>query len=125
MVGGGRCDTGCCRCSCVCVCVCVLFIMAACWCAGIYHTAATSKKLGLDKHYLGEKVLPFLIPLSLEPSLNLTQVKRRRRRKSCAHGSLSPQFNQFMAVIREMLKQLETEQQAHLKQLSKMEEQTQ
>ena len=34
------------------------------------------------------------------------------------------QFTQYMAVIREMLKQMETEQQAHLTQLSKMEEQT-
>ena len=34
------------------------------------------------------------------------------------------QFNQFMKVIREMLQAIETEQQAHLEQLSKMEEQT-
>ena len=34
------------------------------------------------------------------------------------------QFTQYMAVIREMLKQMESEQQAHLTQLSKMEEQT-
>ena len=42
---------------------------------GIFHTTATSKKLRLDKHYLGERVLPYLIPLSLESSLNLSQVR--------------------------------------------------
>ena len=36
----------------------------------------------------------------------------------------SLQFDQFMKVIREMLHKVEVEQQAHLDQLSKMEEQT-
>ena len=34
------------------------------------------------------------------------------------------QFNQFILVIRDMLQSVETEQQTHLEQLSKMEEQT-
>jgi len=36
----------------------------------------------------------------------------------------SLQFNQFMLVIKDMLQRVETEQQSHLDQLSKMEEQT-
>jgi len=34
------------------------------------------------------------------------------------------QFNQFMLVIKDMLQRVETDQQSHLDQLSKMEEQT-
>ena len=40
------------------------------------------------------------------------------------HTCFCFQFNQFMLVIREMLKAVEVEQQSHLEQLSKMEEQT-
>ena len=34
----------------------------------------TTKKLGFDKQFLAMKVLPYLIPLSMEPSLNISQV---------------------------------------------------
>jgi len=73
---------------------------------GIYHQTLINKKLGMDKMMLATRVLPFLIPISIEPTLNLKQ------------------FNQFMLVIKDMLQRVETEQQSHLDQLSKMEEQT-
>ncbi|XP_019850121.1 PREDICTED: SCY1-like protein 2 isoform X2 [Amphimedon queenslandica] len=73
---------------------------------GIIHKAFTSQTLGFDKKQLACKILPFLIPLSIENSLNVTQ------------------FNQFMMVIKEMLKKIESDQRVHLEQLAKMEEQT-
>ena len=43
-------------------------------CTGIYHQTLTHKKLGIDKQMLACRVIPFLIPLTLEPALNLKQV---------------------------------------------------
>ncbi|XP_064400390.1 SCY1-like protein 2 isoform X2 [Halichondria panicea] len=73
---------------------------------GIYHETLKKKKLGIDKTMLAARVIPFLIPLSIEPTLNVKQ------------------FNQFVLVIREMLVKVETEHQTYLDHLSKMEEQT-
>ena len=41
---------------------------------GIYHETVKNKKLGLDKNLLGTKIVPFLIPLAMEPVLKLSQV---------------------------------------------------
>ncbi len=41
---------------------------------GIFHQTLTKPKLGLDKKLLAETVIPYLIPLSVEPCLNLKQV---------------------------------------------------
>jgi len=41
---------------------------------GIYHQTLINKKLGMDKMMLPTRVLPFLIPISIEPTLNLKQV---------------------------------------------------
>lgn len=73
---------------------------------GIFHKTMTTKKLGFDKQFLATKVLPYLIPLSMEPSLNISQ------------------FNQFMLIIKDMIKKMENEQQHYLQQVSKMEENT-
>lgn len=33
-----------------------------------------NKKMGMDKVFLATRILPFLIPLSVEPTLNIAQV---------------------------------------------------
>ena len=41
---------------------------------GIYTETLKNKKLGLDKTLLGTRIVPFLIPLAMEPVLKLSQV---------------------------------------------------
>ncbi|OBS76697.1 hypothetical protein A6R68_16854 [Neotoma lepida] len=71
----------------------------------IYKCTFTHKKLGITKEQLAGKVLPHLIPLSIENSLNLNQ------------------FSSFIAVIKEMLSRLESEHRTKLEQLHMMQEQ--
>ncbi|CAB3987180.1 SCY1 2 isoform X2 [Paramuricea clavata] len=73
---------------------------------GIYKQTTIYKKLSLDKDYIAKSALPFLLPLAVEPGLNITQ------------------FTQFMSVIREMVSRVETEQKAKLQQLKQMQEET-
>ncbi|XP_073401141.1 SCY1-like protein 2 isoform X1 [Dendrobates tinctorius] len=72
---------------------------------GIYKCTFTHKKLGVTKEQLAGKVLPHLIPLSIDNNLNLNQ------------------FNSFMAVIKDMLNKLEAEHKTKLEQLHIMQEQ--
>ncbi|CAO2581377.1 SCY1-like protein 2 [Lemmus lemmus] len=72
---------------------------------GIYKCTFTHKKLGITKEQLAGKVLPHLIPLSIENNLNLNQ------------------FSSFIAVIKEMLSRLESEHRTKLEQLHMMQEQ--
>ncbi|XP_075407224.1 SCY1-like protein 2 isoform X3 [Tenrec ecaudatus] len=72
---------------------------------GIYKCTFTHKKLGITKEQLAGKVLPHLIPLSIENNLNLNQ------------------FNSFISVIKEMLHRLESEHKTKLEQLHIMQEQ--
>ncbi|KAK2493267.1 hypothetical protein MC885_004094 [Smutsia gigantea] len=72
---------------------------------GIYKCTFTHKKLGITKEQLAGKVLPHLIPLSIENNLNLNQ------------------FNSFISVIKEMLNRLESEHKTKLEQLHIMQEQ--
>ncbi|XP_063303304.1 SCY1-like protein 2 isoform X1 [Pelobates fuscus] len=72
---------------------------------GIYKCTFTHKKLGVTKEQLAGKVLPHLIPLSIDNNLNLNQ------------------FNSFMSVIKEMLNKLEAEHKTKLEQLHIMQEQ--
>ncbi|XP_031557688.1 SCY1-like protein 2 [Actinia tenebrosa] len=74
---------------------------------GIYKQTMIHKKLGMDKDYLAMKAIPFLFPLSIEPSLNLKQ------------------FSQFMDILNDMVKRVGVEHKAKLEQLGKMQEQTQ
>ena len=64
--------------------VCNFTVFGVCVCAGIFHQTLTKPKLGLDKKLLAETVVPFLLPISIEPSLNLKQVKA---------GRMLPQMN--------------------------------
>lgn len=72
---------------------------------GIYKCILTHKKLGITKEQLAGKVLPHLIPLSIDNNLNLSQ------------------FTSFMAVIKDMLNKLEAEHKTKLEQLHMMQEQ--
>ncbi|MBN3276139.1 SCYL2 protein, partial [Polyodon spathula] len=72
---------------------------------GIYKCTFTHKKLGITKEQLAGKVLPHLIPLSIDNNLNLNQ------------------FNSFMAVIKDMLNRIEAEHKTKLEQLHIMQEQ--
>ncbi|XP_038612120.1 SCY1-like protein 2 isoform X3 [Tachyglossus aculeatus] len=72
---------------------------------GIYKCTFTHKKLGITKEQLAGKVLPHLIPLSIENNLNLNQ------------------FNSFISVIKEMLHRLESEHKTKLEQIHIMQEQ--
>ncbi|KAF1670977.1 SCYL2 protein, partial [Pygoscelis papua] len=72
---------------------------------GIYKCTFTHKKLGITKEQLAGKVLPHLIPLSIENNLNLNQ------------------FNSFICVIKDMLNRLEVEHKTKLEQLHVMQEQ--
>lgn len=72
---------------------------------GIYKCTFTHKKLGITKEQLAGRVLPHLIPLSIDNNLNLSQ------------------FNSFMAVVKEMLGKLEAEHKTKLEQLHVMQEQ--
>ncbi|XP_072124302.1 SCY1-like protein 2 [Mobula birostris] len=72
---------------------------------GIYKCTFSHKKLGITKEQLASKVLPHLIPLSIDNNLNLNQ------------------FNSFMGVIKEMLSKLEGEHKTKLEQLHSMQEQ--
>jgi hypothetical protein len=42
---------------------------------GILKEVLNKKKLGFDKEILSRRVLPFVLPLSIEPGLNENQVR--------------------------------------------------
>ncbi|CAF4107264.1 unnamed protein product, partial [Adineta steineri] len=68
---------------------------------GIIKVAMSSTKSGgLPREILATKVIPFLVPISIETSLNLNQ------------------FNVYMATIKDMLQTVEIEQRKKLEQLS-------
>lgn len=73
---------------------------------GIFKQTMVHKKLSLDKDYIARSAVPFLLPLAVEPALNISQ------------------FSQFMSVIRDLINRVETEQKAKLKQLKQMQEET-
>ena len=58
---------------------------------GIYKLAFSNAKLGLTKEVIAHKVLPFLIPLSIENGLTVKQ------------------YDSITSLVREMLTRLETE----------------
>lgn len=67
---------------------------------GIYKLAMTHKKLGLTKDVMACKVIPFLMPLTIENGLTLNQ------------------FNAIMSVVKEMIGAVELEHRAKLEQLN-------
>ncbi|XP_052064177.1 SCY1-like protein 2 isoform X2 [Mytilus californianus] len=69
---------------------------------GIYQVTMTHAKLGITKDIMATKVLPFLIPLSIDNNINLSQ------------------FNAFFGVIKEMMTKVEQEHRSKLEQLDQM-----
>ncbi|KAL3229877.1 hypothetical protein MRX96_023504 [Rhipicephalus microplus] len=67
---------------------------------GIYKLAMSHKKLGLTKDVMACKVIPFLMPLTIENGLTLNQ------------------FQAIMGVVKEMIAAVETEHRAKLEQLN-------
>ncbi|UJR28491.1 hypothetical protein I4U23_009729 [Adineta vaga] len=68
---------------------------------GIIKVAMSSTKAGgLPREVLATKIIPFLVPISIETSLNLNQ------------------FNAYMSTIKDMLQTVEIEQRKKLDQLS-------
>lgn len=58
------------------------------------------KKLGMTKETMATKVIPFLVPLSIENGLTMSQ------------------FNAIMAMIKEIIGIIETEHRTRLEQLN-------
>lgn len=69
---------------------------------GIFQTTFNHKKLGISKDILATKVVPFLVPFTVEVNLNIQQ------------------FNTFMKVIKEMLQRVENDQRSKLEQLGQV-----
>lgn len=67
---------------------------------GIYRLAMTHKKLGLTKDVMACKVIPFLMPLTIENGLTLNQ------------------FQAIMGVVKDMIAAVELEHRAKLEQLN-------
>lgn len=73
---------------------------------GIYKLALTHSKLGLTKESLANKVIPFLVPLSIENGLSLNQ------------------FNSIMGLVKEMLTKVENEHRTKLEQLTNIQKES-
>ncbi|RZF40005.1 hypothetical protein LSTR_LSTR002408 [Laodelphax striatellus] len=67
---------------------------------GIYKLVLTHKKFTISKEVMATKILPFLMPLSIENALTLNQ------------------FNALIAVIKEMVNRVENEHRVKLEQLN-------
>ncbi|XP_013786598.1 SCY1-like protein 2 isoform X1 [Limulus polyphemus] len=67
---------------------------------GIYKLAMTHKKLGITKDVMATKVIPFLMPLTIENGLTLNQ------------------FNAIISVVKDMINKVETEHRGKLEQLN-------
>lgn len=67
--------------------------------SGIYRLALSHERLGISREKLATRVLPHVIPLSIEGTLNLKQ------------------YNAYASLIRDMCSQLEREQCAKLEQV--------
>ncbi|GFS19142.1 SCY1-like protein 2, partial [Elysia marginata] len=70
----------------------------------IHKVALSEAKLGITKDVMANKVLPFLIPLSIDSNLNLHQ------------------FNAYTSVIKEMLTKVESEHRTKLEQLDQIQQ---
>lgn len=67
---------------------------------GIFKLIMSHKKLGMTKEIMASKVIPFLVPLSIENGLTIQQ------------------FNAIMAMVKEIISTIETEHRARLEQLN-------
>lgn len=67
---------------------------------GIFKLIMSHKKLGMTKEIMATKVIPFLVPLSIENGLSMSQ------------------FNAIMVMIKEIIGTIETEHRTRLEQLN-------
>lgn len=75
--------------------------------SGIFKLILTHKKLGMTKEVMANKVIPFLVPLSIENGLSVTQ------------------FNTIMMMVKEILSTIENEHRARLEQLNSVRQESQ
>lgn len=68
--------------------------------AGIFKLIMSHKKLGMTKEIMATRVIPFLVPLSIENGLSLSQ------------------FNAIMTMVKEIINTIETEHRTRLEQLN-------
>lgn len=66
----------------------------------------SNKKLGMTKEVMATKVIPFLVPLSIENGLTIVQ------------------FNAIMAMVKEIINTIETEHRSRLEQLNSVRQDT-
>lgn len=70
---------------------------------GIYKIVLSHPKLGITKDLLATRVIPFLVPLTIDNNLNMQQ------------------FTAYMSLVKEMIAQIEMEQKKKLEQIEMME----
>lgn len=73
---------------------------------GIFKLILTHKKLGMTKEVMATRVIPFLVPLSIENGLTVTQ------------------FNTIMLMVKEILSTIENEHRSRLEQLNSVREES-
>lgn len=73
---------------------------------GIYKISLTHKKLGIPKEVLATKVIPFLMPMTIENGLTVVQ------------------FNKIFSLLREMVNRVETEHRVKVEQLNAITQET-
>lgn len=73
---------------------------------GIYKLALTHNKLGITKEVMANKIIPFLVPLSIENGLTITQ------------------FQSIMGLIKDMLQRVELEHKLKLEQLNSIKQES-
>lgn len=73
---------------------------------GIYKLALNHNKLGITKEVMANKIIPFLVPLSIENGLSVAQ------------------FNAIMSMIKEMVQRIEAEHRTKLEQLNSIKQES-
>lgn len=73
---------------------------------GIFKLIMSHKKLGMTKEIMATKVIPFLVPLSIENGLTINQ------------------FNAIMAMVKEIIGTIEAEHRTRLEQLNSVRQET-
>lgn len=70
--------------------------------ADVLKLIVSSSKLGVTKEVMATKIIPFLMPLSIENNLTVAQ------------------FDAIVAMVKDMVHQVETEHRSKLEQLNSM-----
>lgn len=73
---------------------------------GIYKLSLNHNKLGITKEVMANKIIPFLMPLSIENGLSVAQ------------------FNAIMSMIKEMVQRIEAEHRTKLEQLNSIKQES-